>query len=48
MSQCFPEPYDRFGWNVKVKLDFSNYVTKADLKGATRADRSSSIKIKLS
>ena len=29
MSQYFPEPYERFGGNVKVKLDLSNYATKA-------------------
>ena len=30
MSQCFPEPYERFCGNVKVGLDLSNYATKAD------------------
>ena len=28
MSQYFSKPYDRFGGNVKVKLDLSNYTTK--------------------
>ena len=37
MSQYFPKPYDRFGRGVKVKLDSSNYATKADLKGANLA-----------
>ena len=40
MSQYFSKPYDRFGGNVKVELDLSNYKTKPDLKGATWADTS--------
>ena len=40
MSQYFSEPSDRFGGNIKVELDLSNYATKADLKGATRVDTS--------
>ena len=28
MSKYFSKPYDRFGGNVKVKLDLSNYTTK--------------------
>ena len=40
MSQYFPKPSDRFGGNIKVELDLSNYATKADLKGATRVDTS--------
>ena len=28
ISQYFPEPYERFGGNVKVDLDMSNYVTE--------------------
>ena len=40
MSRNFPKPYDRFGGNVKVELDLSNYGAKADLKGATGADTS--------
>ena len=35
MSQYFPKPYDRFGGNIKVELDLSNSVTKADLKVTT-------------
>ena len=38
MSQYYPELYERFGRNVKVKLDLSNYATKPDLKGATSID----------
>ena len=33
MSKYFPEPKSSRG-KVKVKLDFSNYATKADLKNA--------------
>ena len=32
MTQYFPRQYGRFDGNVTVELDFSNYVTKADLK----------------
>ena len=35
LSQCFPKPYVRFGKNVKVELNLSNYATKADFKGKT-------------
>ena len=34
MSEYFPKPKS-LGANVKFKLDFSNYVRKADLKNAT-------------
>ena len=34
MSQYPPEKYERYGWNVKVELDLSNYATKADLEAA--------------
>ena len=34
MSQYFPKPYRSFGGNINVKVDFSNYATKADLKNA--------------
>ena len=40
MSQYFPKPYDRFNRNVKLKLDLSNFATKADLKGAAGGDTS--------
>ena len=33
MNEYFPEP-GTFGRRVKVKLDLSNYATKADLKYA--------------
>ena len=31
----FPEPFSRNKNKIKVELDFSNYATKSDLKGAT-------------
>ena len=39
MSEYFPERKSS-GGRVKVELDLSNYVTKADLKNATGADAS--------
>ena len=32
MSKCFPKPFRSFGKNIKVKVDLSNYATKADIK----------------
>ena len=40
MSQYFPKPYRRFGGNINVKLDLSNYATKTDLKNTTGIDTS--------
>ena len=40
-SQYFPKPYEPFGGNIKVKLDLSNYATKADIKNITHVDTSS-------
>ena len=40
MSQYFPKPYDPFGGDINVKVDLSNYATKADLKNATGIDTS--------
>ena len=37
MSELFPE-LKSLGGRVKVELDLSNYVTKADLKTATGVD----------
>ena len=34
MSECFPKPCNIFGGDISLKLDLSNYLTKADLKGA--------------
>ena len=41
MIQYFPKPYEPFVGDIDVKVDFSNYVTKADLKNATGVDISS-------
>ena len=35
MSQYFPKSYEPFGGDINVKVDLSNYATKADLKDAT-------------
>ena len=32
MSPFFPKPYEPFGGDIIVKVDLSNYATKADLK----------------
>ena len=40
MSQYFPKPYEPFGGDINVKVDLSNYATKADLKNATGIDTS--------
>ena len=44
MSQCFSKSYEAFGEDIDVKVDLSNYATKADLKNATDVDASSSAK----
>ena len=31
MSQYFPKPYDTFSGDINVKIDLSNYATKADI-----------------
>ena len=36
MSQYFPKPFRSFGENIKVKVDLSNYATKADLKSVIK------------
>ena len=40
MSQYFPKPYKPFGADINVKVDLSNYATKANLKSATKIDAS--------
>ena len=32
MSQYFPKSYEPFGGDINVKVDLSNYATKADIK----------------
>ena len=41
MSQYFPKPYQPFGADINVKVDLSNYATKADIKNISRVDTSS-------
>ena len=41
MSQYFPKPYEPFGGDINVKVDLSNYATKADVKIITHVDTSS-------
>ena len=40
MSQYFPKPCESFGGDINVKVDLSNYATKANLKNATGIDTS--------
>ena len=40
MSQYFPKPYEPFGRDINVKVDLSNYATKADIKNISRVDTS--------
>ena len=39
-SQYFPKPYRKFGGNINVKSDLSNYATETDLKNVTHVDTS--------
>ena len=41
MSQYFPKPFRSFGGNINVKVDLSNYATKADIKNISHVDTSS-------
>ena len=41
MSQYFPKPYERFGRDINIKVDLSNYATKADIKNIPHIDTSS-------
>ena len=38
MSQCFPKPYEPFGGDINVKVDLSNYATKAEIKNISHVD----------
>ena len=40
MIQYFSRPYEPFGRDINVKVDLSNYATKADLKNVTGLDTS--------
>ena len=41
MSQYFPKPYEPFGGDINVKVDLSNYATKADIKNISHFGTSS-------
>ena len=41
MSQYFPKPYEPFSGDINVKVDLSNYATKADIKNISHIDTSS-------
>ena len=42
MSQYFPKPFNsHFNDSIKVKIDLSNYATKADIKNISHVDTSS-------
>ena len=41
MSQYFPKPYSPFSGDINVKVDLSNYATKADIKNISHVDTSS-------
>ena len=41
ISQYFPKPYEPFGGDINIKVDFSNYATTADIKNISHADTSS-------
>ena len=40
MSQYFPKPYEPFSGDINVKVDLSNYETKADIKNISHVDTS--------
>ena len=41
MCQYFPKPYEPFSGDINVKVDLSNYATKADTKNISYVDTSS-------
>ena len=38
MSQYFPKPYEAFSGDINVKVDLSNYATKADIENISHVD----------
>ena len=42
MSQYFQKPYEPFSGDINVKVDLSNYATKADIKNISHVDTSRS------
>ena len=48
MSKYFPKPYEPCGGDIDVKVDLSNYATKADIKNISHVDISNfALKINL-
>ena len=48
MSQYFPKPYEPFSGDINIKVDLSNYATKADMKNISHIETSSfALKINL-
>ena len=41
MSQYFPKPYEPFGGDTNITVDFSNYATKTDIHKISHNDTSS-------
>ena len=41
MTQYFSKPYEAFSGDINVKVDLSNYATKADIKNISHVDTSS-------
>ena len=41
MNKYFPKSFRSFGWNINVKVDLSNYATKADIKNISHVNTSS-------
>ena len=41
MRQYFPKPYEPFRGDINLKVDLSNYATKADIKNISHVDISS-------
>ena len=49
MSQYFTKRYDSFGEDINIKVDLSNYATKANIKNISHVDTSNfSLKSNLS
>ena len=40
MSKYFPKPFKSFRGDIKIKVDLSNYATKADIKNIAHVDTS--------
>ena len=37
-ESIFPKPHEPFGEDINVKVDLSNYATKADIKNISHID----------